>query len=118
MSVTAMPVWVGPYGAGAWAKSSCQVSALAGRITIVSDGTTTTWLLTVSVPPWWAPTPGPVPGPPSVAACRKPVMSNWVLVGGTKAANDVPAAGGVGTAPACTDPAGPRTSDETSSDAS
>ena len=40
LSDKAMPVCVGPYGAGAWANSSCQLSALAGRMTMVSAGTT------------------------------------------------------------------------------
>jgi hypothetical protein len=40
-----------PHGSGARAKTSCHDSAFAGKITMVSLGMVTTWLLTVSVPP-------------------------------------------------------------------
>src|SRR6476646_10824671 len=76
ISVSAMPVATPVYGAGAWAKSSCQVNAFAGRITMVSEGTVTRCPLMVMKPPWCAPTPGPLPGPPSVADWMNPVMSN------------------------------------------
>ena len=50
-SAIASPLWVGPYGGGAWAKSSCQLSAFAGRITMVLSGTVTTWPFTFNWPP-------------------------------------------------------------------
>jgi len=52
-SASAIPVWPGPYGSGACVKSSCQVSALAGRMTTVFRGTITWWPLTTSTPPEW-----------------------------------------------------------------
>src|SRR3954451_3096521 len=90
-SARAMPVCVGPYGAGAWANSSSHVSALAGKMATVSAGTMIVWPLSVMVPPQWAACGKPLLSRlaaalvrhawSSVAACRKPVMSNCVLGG-------------------------------------
>src|SRR4051812_16893076 len=76
MSASARPVCDGPYGAGARAKSSCHVSAEAGRMTMVFAGTRTVCPLTMRLPPESAVVPE------TVATCRKPVMSNWGAAGG------------------------------------
>src|SRR5512141_507025 len=75
MPVEGPPAAAKPYGAGACANVSCQVSALAGNIPTISFGTTTTWPLTVMLPPqcgsaWQVES--------SVAAWMKPVTSKLV----------------------------------------
>src|ERR1700686_2293394 len=72
------PAAKGPYGLGAWEKISCQVSAFAGRITMVSLGTVTTCPLTLIVPPQCA---FAMQVESSVASWMKPVISNCVDAG-------------------------------------
>src|SRR5437762_14329637 len=75
MPLDGPPAAASPYGAGACANISCQVSALAGNMTTISFGTTMTWPFTLMVPPQCALA---VQAASSVASWMKPTVSNCV----------------------------------------
>src|SRR3982751_5086823 len=82
-SLSASPLWCSwfpplfsPYGAGAWLKSSVQVSAVAGIWKMVLRGMTMRWLFIVRVPP-----ENGSAGLSRVALWMNPVISKIVAAG-------------------------------------